>query len=127
MQGGTEPDFAGPESTPIYRRPAVIGKIAFYMIYCLFQFGGLFALNLFIQPYALDRNFTSKDASYLLSINGALDLIGEIVESDQCLFQFVGQLVGRTDAFKVAERDIPLSSADLSFKKPSAKEVVPTF
>lgn len=65
---------------PLYRRPAVIGKIAFYMVYCLFQFGGLFALNLFIQPYATeDRKFTSKQASYLLSINGALDLIGRPV------------------------------------------------
>jgi len=69
-----------PEVIPIYRRPAVLGKIIFYMLYCLFQFGGLFALNLFIQPYATeDRKFTSKQASYLLSINGALDLIGRPV------------------------------------------------
>ena len=63
---------------PIYRRPAVCGKILFYMIYCLFQFGGLFALNLFIVPYATeDRKFTEQQGSYLLSVNAALDFIGK--------------------------------------------------
>jgi len=55
----------------------VVGKILFYMVYCLFQFGGLFALNLFIVPYATEgRGFSEKASSYLLSINAALDLIG---------------------------------------------------
>ena len=50
------------------------------MVYCLFQFGGLFALNLFIVPYATqDRNFTDVQSSYLLSVNAALDFVGEIV------------------------------------------------